>query len=1312
MSAIYKLSIQGIRSFDSNDRETIEFGKPLTLIVGMNGSGKTTIIECLKYATTGDLPPNSKGGVFIHDPKITGEKDIRAQVKLAFTSANGLNMIVTRNIQLLMKKTTATFKTLEGQLVAINNSGDRSTLSTRSLELDAQVPLYLGVPKAILEYVIFCHQEDSLWPLSEPSNLKKKFDEIFQAMKFTKALDNLKSIKKDMSVDIKLLKQSVEHLKLDKDRSKAMKLNIHQLQSKIDQFNAEVSQIEAQLNEITEQSDKLFKSNQDFQKILSKVENLKNSKTSIRDQVERLSNSIEILDLSKMDLKNLLANFSKVLTEKNHQLKDLEMNISNLKNQQSSLQNHSNSLIRRQGELEARKEAYEKNLSHLASLKEDFQQRFQHLSDNNNSDMVKTNQEMSQFQVRIFQDLSNTAEQFAKEILIKETNVSELVKSITVDSQNLEYNKKDRTKLIHDTEELTEEVRLLKNLSTQDDLNHELENLNTYKGKLQAWENDNTIPKLTQKIEEKNNEMIILENQIEKFQDRIMKTNQQADLYAKLGLVRKSLNVKSGDLQNIIEKLQKDPKIRQIFPITQDFQKSDLEIDFQKLFINMQKNIAVNNKEIHEFDRKYTNALYNSNTIEKDLHDNLHSQQKVIQLLNENLPEDCTIDEYNDVLEETELSYKTALENLKMHQTTLEFNRKALEIAERDSCCYLCSRKFENESFKSKLLQELKTKTDANFEKTLKETVQNEKEYLDSLRLLEKHIISLNSLCQKIENAQEALDKAKEETKASKTKLDLLETKSTTLKNEKEFAESEIRPLIEKFIYLEREVKELEHSSKTISDELSIYNTSEDGIKTVDELRDQQRKMNDSLRELRKNISDLQMEKDEKVRENSRMINLIKEKELNVSEIESSLTRKQNIDNSIKLKKANIKDIDSRIEALESQIISLQNKKNEAQNVLDITKNERDLQINNKQKIVADVNRLIDRFQTIHNEAIDFESRGFNELQKTVIELESNKVQMKELKEQLDSRLNEMNEEKRKLADSNNEEKNLKQNLELIELKSQLHNIEAEINELDVQNAEAERDKYQEESLRLRTNFEKLSSENAGKLGEMKQLQNQIDSLTHQLRTDYKDVEKSYHKEWVELQTRSFVTDDIDVYSKALDSAIMKYHGLKMQDINRIIDELWKRTYSGTDIDTIKIRSDEVSSTVKGKSYNYRVVMYKQDVELDMRGRCSAGQKVIASIIIRLALSETFGANCGVIALDEPTTNLDEENIESLAKSLHNIINMRRHQKNFQLIVITHDEKFLGHMNAAAFTDHFFKVKRDDRQKSQIEWVDINRVTY
>lgn len=44
--------------------------------------------------------------------------------------------------------------------------------------------------------------------------------------------------------------------------------------------------------------------------------------------------------------------------------------------------------------------------------------------------------------------------------------------------------------------------------------------------------------------------------------------------------------------------------------------------------------------------------------------------------------------------------------------------------------------------------------------------------------------------------------------------------------------------------------------------------------------------------------------------------------------------------------------------------------------------------------------------------------------------------------------------------------------------------------------------------------------------------------------------------------------------------------------------------------------------------------------------------KVLASLIIRLALAETFCLNCGILALDEPTTNLDRENIESLAFAL------------------------------------------------------------
>ena len=46
MSQISKMEIQGIRSFGpkSEDRQNIQFSSPLTLILGQNGCGKTTII--------------------------------------------------------------------------------------------------------------------------------------------------------------------------------------------------------------------------------------------------------------------------------------------------------------------------------------------------------------------------------------------------------------------------------------------------------------------------------------------------------------------------------------------------------------------------------------------------------------------------------------------------------------------------------------------------------------------------------------------------------------------------------------------------------------------------------------------------------------------------------------------------------------------------------------------------------------------------------------------------------------------------------------------------------------------------------------------------------------------------------------------------------------------------------------------------------------------------------------------------------------------------------------------------------------------
>jgi DNA repair protein RAD50 len=49
----------------------------------------------------------------------------------------------------------------------------------------------------------------------------------------------------------------------------------------------------------------------------------------------------------------------------------------------------------------------------------------------------------------------------------------------------------------------------------------------------------------------------------------------------------------------------------------------------------------------------------------------------------------------------------------------------------------------------------------------------------------------------------------------------------------------------------------------------------------------------------------------------------------------------------------------------------------------------------------------------------------------------------------------------------------------------------------------------------------------------------------------------------------------------------MRFHTMKMEEINKIIKELWQQTYRGQDIDCISINSD--SEGAGTRSYSYRV---------------------------------------------------------------------------------------------------------------------------
>lgn len=88
---------------------------------------------------------------------------------------------------------------------------------------------------------------------------------------------------------------------------------------------------------------------------------------------------------------------------------------------------------------------------------------------------------------------------------------------------------------------------------------------------------------------------------------------------------------------------------------------------------------------------------------------------------------------------------------------------------------------------------------------------------------------------------------------------------------------------------------------------------------------------------------------------------------------------------------------------------------------------------------------------------------------------------------------------------------------------------------------------------------------------------------------------------------------------------------------------------------------------------------------------------MLASLIIRLALSRELANGCNIIALDEPTTNMDDEKVNCFAQQLKKLIEREYYRSNFHLIIITHSEKFINEINDNF--KHYYKVELESDGK-------------
>lgn len=133
--------------------------------------------------------------------------------------------------------------------------------------------------KAILENVIFCHQEETNWPFSEPAYLKKVFDEIFDTAKYSKAIENLKDLNKEYNTKTKeskskleLFQKDYEHYQKIVDSHKYTIDSMNDINSIVNKLKEEIQEEESNLNQILEYEENNRQKENEIYKIKLNIE--------------------------------------------------------------------------------------------------------------------------------------------------------------------------------------------------------------------------------------------------------------------------------------------------------------------------------------------------------------------------------------------------------------------------------------------------------------------------------------------------------------------------------------------------------------------------------------------------------------------------------------------------------------------------------------------------------------------------------------------------------------------------------------------------------------------------------------------------------------------------------------------------------------------------------------------------------------------------------------------------------------------------------------------------------------------------------
>eukprot|EP00927_Polykrikos_kofoidii_P032197 TRINITY_DN27501_c0_g1_i1.p1 TRINITY_DN27501_c0_g1~~TRINITY_DN27501_c0_g1_i1.p1 ORF type:complete len:1388 (-),score=286.67 TRINITY_DN27501_c0_g1_i1:222-4232(-) len=1331
MTTITKLGIQGIRSFDHEHLEVLDFERPVTLIVGPNGSGKTTIIECLKMASSGVLPPNARNGHgFVHDPQLAHLPEVKAQIRMLFKTGTAVpkdrEICAIRSFQLTNKRQAGrvkpVYKALDSVLRTQGDDGTRASLSHRCADMDLQVPELMGVSRSVLEHVIFCHQEESSWPLQDAAAVKKRFDDIFGATRYTQALGNIKMLKGEW---IKVTRDR----RAEADLSQAHMDQATKLQSQREDKQRASEEIMLELKGLDEQ---IIASNDATQR--AEMELVQYESCGVRVQELR-----SLLNRCEQDRRQVVTTMEErgqdVYKEP---LEVLQQQIKNFK--EKTLQESEQRVRQAKAALNTGTGDYQTALDSSRKLREELGETLAaaDLLTSRRSELSARLKKLEQPSVATLRaQLDSVSAEFARMEREQRQRDAASEEAVAAAERVLRDAQLEAAKNESRAEDGTSVVRRLeqeaKTLArAHPDLDALVRAMRENEAALGDEGSDTRLRRLESRQEEIGRRRHDLQYSISRKSSEVAQLEAQSDAHLEVDSLRRRAQEAEAELTGKIGQVQ--PRLVELFGQMPDV--SDVEARVTLQLQQLEEQVRSHRSRLQEGHQRRGAISARRSVAEADLRrlqaeeGRLASELGVPAMPMSLAPgaagsgggthTSLGMSDFNSRLATQRDQVELARKDLAMTESAQHMYERFREKSRAKNTCQFCRRCFETPAEKGAFedsVEKLIVKIPAFLEESRRRLMEAQEELsrLDAQRPRWDNLERLRAI--EIPNKQRDIAACIEEERKTLSSTDPLEHEQRRLEDRAQQLQ-DLRTEASAITRLGRHAEEMKAAVRAKEARLLGANSKV----SLQAERDQLRTLQEQLGELGREEDAVRTQRDLLAKQQEQLRTQLAEQKGRLQLLQAQVARRGDVDSELASRKADLKEsiavgqrARAAAEAANSQVQGLRK---------------------DRAEVAARFRRDLDARDT-EVRGLQRECDSLCELEKSIEVMRARVENADALKAQLagaDQAVRNAEREleglKARLESEEERQKKREKVRECLEANLRLKSLEAEVKRNESEIAELLRDLGGRDLDALRRDVEvsrkrsmDIEKNRSFREGALTQTRESLVLLQAELSSPlYANVEQRHREAIIKHESAAYASKDLGRYHGALDKALMKFHALKMAEINKTIKELWQKVYRGRDIDYIAIRSDTDDGSEGGgavdadgphvggramKSYNYRVVMVCGDAEMDMRGRCSAGQRVLASLIIRLALADSFCLNCGILALDEPTTNLDAANIRGLAEALAQLIEARRHTSRFQLVLITHDEVFVNHLSQLQVSDWYYHIHKDESGCSKIQRKDM-----